>query len=155
MSSGWVYEVRPATDADLSALANLRRRWLAESQGPAGVPADPDFETRLAQWWQRMADRRHTWIATRASQAIGMAAVVTFERMPEPGRPTARWGYVSQVWVDPGCRRHGVGGALLAQLADWARGEGLVRLVVNSSEAGRGLYAAHGFHDAGLLARQL
>ena len=133
------YAVRPATAADWPAVADCRRRWSAEHAEVAAEASeasviDPDFEDRLADWWRRMADRRHTWLAWAGERPIGMAALVVVERMPSPGRPTARWGYVAQVWVDPAYRRAGVATALMGELLAWSRDACLVRLVLNPSE---------------------
>jgi len=143
------YAVRPAADGDLSAVADCRRRWVGER----GEVVDADFEARMGDWWRRMADRRHTWLAWAGEQPIGMAALVVFERMPAPGSPTARWGYVAQVWVDPAYRRAGVASALMGEVLTWARQESLVRLVLNPSEISRPMYAALGFRPADDLLR--
>ncbi len=145
------YAVRPAGEDDLAAVTDCRRRWVSELvEGAAG---DPDFEARMADWWRRMADRRQTWLACSGERAIGMAALVVFERMPALGSPTASWGYVSQVWVDPAYRRIGVATALMDKLVAWAHEQGLVRLVLNPSELSRPMYAALGFRPADELLR--
>ena len=152
------YAVRPATAADWPAVADCRRRWSAEHAEVAAEASeasviDPDFEDRLADWWLRMADRRHTWLAWAGDWPIGMAALVVFERMPAPGSPTAHWGYVSQVWVDPAYRRRGVATALMGAAIEWAREQQMVRLVLNPSEISRPMYAALGFRPADDLLR--
>jgi len=143
------YAVRPAGPDDLAAVTDCRRRWVAERTDAS----DPGFEDRMADWWVREADRRATWLAWAGEQPIGMAATVIFERMPAPGAPTARWGYVSQVWVDAAYRRRGVASTLMGAVIAWARREGLVRLVLNPSDESRPMYAALGFREASDLLR--
>ncbi len=173
MSTPPAYAVRRATEDDLAAVSDCRRRWVAERRSAAaagaaaataaaagaaaataaGADDDPDFEARMADWWLRMADRRHTWLAWAGDWPIGMAALVVFERMPAPGSPTAHWGYVSQVWVDPAYRRRGVATALMGAAIEWAREQQMVRLVLNPSEISRPMYAALGFRPADDLLR--
>jgi GNAT superfamily N-acetyltransferase len=143
------YAVRPATAADGPAVQALREGWDREER--IGAPVDEGFADRFAAWWQRQAGTRHTWLAWAGEQPVGMAALVRFERMPAPGQPDRAWGYVSQVWVEPGWRRHGVATALLDAAISWAQAQQLVRLVVNPSEAGARVYAAAGFRSAAEL----
>jgi len=49
--------VRLAEDADLPALARLRRELTVEQEGDRG---DPEFEERFAAWWARESGCRIT-----------------------------------------------------------------------------------------------
>jgi len=147
------YAVRSAGARDLTAVADCRRRWVAERTAEIDMADDPGFDARMAQWWAREADRRVTWLAWAGERPIGMASAVLFERMPAPGAATARWGYVSQVWVDAAYRRRGVATTLMGALIDWARREDLVRLILNPSDESRPMYAALGFREATDLLR--
>ena len=147
------YAVRLALPGDLAAVASCRRRWAAEGRPGAAEPDDGDFERRMEQWWTQEASRRVTWLAWSGTHAIGMAAAVVFHRMPSPGRATARWAYVSQVWVDAAYRRRGVGTDLMGAVLGWSQAEGMVRLVLNPSDAARTLYGRLGFRPADDLLR--
>jgi GNAT superfamily N-acetyltransferase len=61
--------------------------------------------------------------------------------------------YVYAMWVAPDARGAGVGRALVEAVADWARGRGCDRLVLNvteTNEVARRFYAACGFADTGV-----
>ncbi|HOF63156.1 MAG TPA: GNAT family N-acetyltransferase [Dermatophilaceae bacterium] len=155
------YAVRPAVAGDAAAVADARRRWAREQRSAELVDADDGFEARFDQWWEETEGRRHTWIAVPqvdgheavGVEAVGMVQLTVFSRMPSPGQPTGRWAYVGQVWVEPAYRRHGVATALMRAAIEWARREGMLRLVLNPSEMSRPMYAALGFRSASDLLR--
>jgi GNAT superfamily N-acetyltransferase len=61
--------------------------------------------------------------------------------------------YVYAMWVAPDARGTGLGRALVEAVADWARGRGCDRLVLNvteTNEVARRFYAACGFAETGV-----
>jgi GNAT superfamily N-acetyltransferase len=140
--------VRVAGPADVAALAGLRAGW-------EGVSSDPGFEQRLAVWLAAEGDRRTVWLAEVAGQPAGMASVLEYRRMPWPGRPEARWGYVGNMFVRPQQRGRGLGSALLRELVAAAERRGYARLVVRPSAEARALYARAGFAPADGSAEEL
>ncbi len=99
--------IRQTDDRDIPALAQLRRQW-AEEQ--AGRPLeDNGFDDQFAQWYAAESSRRTTFLAEIDSDAVGMVNLALFERMPRPGLPASRWGYLSNAFVLPEYRSRGVG----------------------------------------------
>jgi GNAT superfamily N-acetyltransferase len=131
--------VRVAGAADVAALAALRARW------SAGMDADTGFEQRMAAWLADEGNRRTTWLATVADEPVGMASMLEYRRMPRPGRPDSRWGYVSNMFVRAEHRNGGVATALLDAIIDAADERGYARLVLSPSEAALPLYESAGF----------
>jgi GNAT superfamily N-acetyltransferase len=135
---------------DLHALAGLRRAW-AEEQASAEVEApgfEAGFEAEFAAWFEREHDQRVTWLALSADRPVGMLNLLVFTRMPRPGRPTSRWGYLANFFVLAGHRGAGIGGRLLETCVEYADGEGFVRIVLSPSERSRTLYRRSGFASA-------
>ena len=143
------YVVRQATSADLPALTTLRAAWGA-SQGRC---AGGDLGERLRRWWERQGGLRAAWLATEGERPVGMVNLAVFERMPHEGVPDARWAYLANLWVEPDRRRRGLASALVTAAVDWARAEGMERVVLNPSETSRPLYQALGFRPADDLVR--
>ncbi|WP_353950526.1 GNAT family N-acetyltransferase [Knoellia sp. S7-12] len=65
---------------------------------------------------------------------VGMANAAIFERMPVPGTGSGRWIYVANVFVLPEHRRQGIAADLMSAITQWARAEGMVRIVLAPSE---------------------
>ncbi len=82
-----------------------------------------------------------------------MANAAIFERMPVPGTGSARWIYVANVFVLPDHRRQGIAADLMSAIVDWARAEGMVRIVLAPSEMSIPFYASLGFRAADDLMR--
>ena len=134
--------IRIAGPADVAALAALRRAWTEEDYGRT---ADEGFEARYAEWFGRESGRRVFWLAEAGGAPAGMVTLVTFERMPRPGRDSGSWGYLSNAYVAPGQRSRGVGSALLEALLADAAERGFIRVVLRPSERAIPLYQRFGF----------
>jgi GNAT superfamily N-acetyltransferase len=136
--------VRPAGAEDLEVLAGLRRRWNEEQRG--GPLEDPDFDVRFRAWWDAEHDTRTFFLAFVDGQAVGMANVKHYVRMPAAGMASAgHWGYVGNVFVLEEHRDAGIGRALMEHIADWARDRGYAHLRLAPSERSFPFYARLGF----------
>ena len=140
--------IRQAEDADLAAVALLRRQWTQE-QG--GASDDPGFDERFAAWFARESSRRIIWLAEADGGLVGMMNLVVFERMPRPGRAPSRWGYLGNAFVLAAYRNQGIGGQLLSALLGYADEKGFVRVVLSPSERSVPLYERAGFGPADAL----
>jgi GNAT superfamily N-acetyltransferase len=107
------------------AITSLRFPWSGDDER--------DFESRIAAWLAAEGERRTTWLAARDDLPVGMASLFEYRRMPRPGRPDSRWGYVSNMFVRDDFRNRGIGSALLAALITAAVERSYARLVVSPS----------------------
>lgn len=131
--------IRVAGIADAPALAELRALWIASDV------ADPEFEQRMATWVAAEGGRRTTWLATIAERPVGMASLFEYRRMPKPGQPDSRWGYLGNMFVREQHRNRGIGSALLAAVVASADARGYARLVLSPAPAARDFYRRAGF----------
>ncbi|MFJ1454796.1 GNAT family N-acetyltransferase [Nocardia sp. N2S4-5] len=141
--------IRQTDDRDIPALAQLRRQW-AEEQ--AGRPLeDNGFDEQFAQWYAAESSRRTTFLAEIDSDAVGMVNLALFERMPRPGLPASRWGYLSNAFVLPEYRSRGVGTALLNALIEHARARACARIVLSPTTRSVPFYQRADFTPATML----
>ena len=95
------------------------------------------------------------WLALDGDDAtvpVGLALLMVHEHPPRiTGRE--KRGYVTSVFVERAHRRRGHGRALMDAVVDFARAEGLKRVMLRSSDDGRRLYASVGFRALDVLAR--
>jgi GNAT superfamily N-acetyltransferase len=116
----------------------LRALW-------TGAGAEADFERRMAAWLDAEGDRRTTWLAALGDAPVGMASLFEYRRMPRPGQPDSRWGYVSNMFVREEARNRGIGRALLTEIIDAADERGYARLVLSPSAPSLAFYRRAGF----------
>jgi GNAT superfamily N-acetyltransferase len=156
--AGRVIVIRLASEADLPALADLRRESTFELY-PARE--DDGFGERFAAWYERESSRRLTWLAedkglaANEGLAVGMMNFVLFERMPRPGPDPGRWGYLANAYVRPDYRNRGIGGRLLGAVLAYADDRGFARVVLSPSQRSIPFYRRAGFGPAdSLLSRE-
>jgi GNAT superfamily N-acetyltransferase len=131
--------VRVAGAGDSGAVASLRSLW------SAGAREEPDFEGRMAAWLAAEGDRRTIWIASLGDAPVGMASLFEYRRMPRPGHPDSRWGYVGNMFVREDLRNRGIGAALLTAIIDAADRRGYARLALSPSARALPFYRRAGF----------
>ena len=130
--------VRKTGAEDHRALALLRALWT--SGGP-----DPGLERRMADWLAADGERRTTWLAVLGAEAVGMASMLEYRRMPRADRPDSRWGYLSNMFVRDDHRNRGIGSALLAAVVATADERGYARLVLSPTGRALPFYRRAGF----------
>jgi GNAT superfamily N-acetyltransferase len=148
MASATKAVIRQADDADLAAIARLRRELTEEQDGDRG---DPEFEERFAAWWARESSRRIMWLAELDHRPVGAMNLAVFERMPRPGRTPSRWGYLANAFVLAPYRNQGIGGQLLGAVLGYASENGFVRVVLSPTERSVPFYQRAGFGPADAL----
>ena len=146
---GSVTTIRQAGEADIPALARLRHVW-SEEWAEQSI-SDPGFAERFAEWYAAEAGRRITFVAELDGELVGMVNLVLFERMPKPGRPDSRWGYLGNAFVLAAHRDRGVGAQLIEALVAHARELGCVRIVLSPSDRSVPFYQRAGFGPATML----
>jgi GNAT superfamily N-acetyltransferase len=146
-----VIEIRPATDADLTAVARLRWQWVTEKQGPSPSGDEDEFVREFTQWARQHTESHRCVVAVHANAVIGMGWLAILQRVPTPQALTRASGDVQCVYVTPEHRDGGVGGQVIDALLDFARELGLIRVTVHSSSRAVSAYERHGF----TMSRQL
>ncbi len=126
--------VRRAGADDSAALARLRWLWRTTERGEHGL-SEADFDTAFARWWAERRSRHVGFIAERGDDAVGMAWLAVFERVPQPSRLERLAGNMQSVFVLDEFRNHGIGRALVEAVIAEARSRGLGYLIVHPSRA--------------------
>jgi ribosomal protein S18 acetylase RimI-like enzyme len=76
-----------------------------------------------------------------AACGIGMTAT----RVPGPGNPSGRYGYIQSMVTDERARRQGLARQILAALLDRFVADGVTRVDLHASTMGEPLYVSEGF----------
>ena len=137
--------VRAVRPDEWQALRDLRLRALTEDVTAFGSTLEI-ARTRTDDDWRRYADdgeKSVTFVAVSGARFVGMAR----GRVLDDG-DAGLFG----MWVAPNARRGGAGRRLVLAVLDWARTQGVLRVVLDVAEErapARALYAACGFVETG------
>lgn len=147
------FTVRPATQADLASLVELRA-YLLDGTAASYSSKTPED---AARW--RAAYR--TWLSTRLDESdcvqliaaehkksgkvLGCATAIIDERAPAPDCLNGLSGWVQSVVVDPQWRGQGIARRLMQYLLRWFSNRGVACVVLQSTEAAGRLYQNLGF----------
>lgn len=137
--------IRVAGEADVGALAALRRAWNEES---AGGPIDDDeFDAKFVAWWEVERASRTFFLAEVGGIAVGMVNVKRYDRMPVAGWASSGgwWGYVGNMFVLPDRRNAGIGRVLMEEVIAWAGRARMEHLRLSPSQLAKPFYARLGF----------
>ncbi len=133
-------EILTLVQAEMAALASMDARFKLR----------PDAMSRYATYLrERMREVDSAlFVAERDGRVVGLGVASTRGQATffEP----ARTGYISDLLVEPSCRRRGIGTMLLERMTKWFRGMGLevVRLhVASCNESAREFWRARGASD--------
>jgi GNAT superfamily N-acetyltransferase len=142
--------VRVAAEADIGAVASLRRAWNEENA--EGAIDDSGFERAFAEWWEAERSSRTFFVAELEGRAVGMANVKRYDRMPVAGRASGGWwGYVGNVFVLAEHRDGGIGGVLMDAIIQWAAQEGMEHLRLAPSPRSASFYERLGFSPGAVV----
>lgn len=136
--------IRRAVADDAYLLARLRHQ-LWDEVNPER-PATSDYREQLYVYLYETIAAGTTigWLAEAAGRPTGMLTLLLHAYPPLPTTENRR-GYVSALYVVPEQRRQGLGRALMETVIGFAEEQGLQRLELRTTDAGRPLYAALGF----------
>jgi L-amino acid N-acyltransferase len=139
------YSVRPATKDDLKAIVGIYN-W-AVNQTFATIDSEPLDAEEAQAWWEMHGKRSLLLVSVDETGVIGWARLL----------PWKQRGYdvvECLVYVDPVHHGTGIGGALLTELIEGARGLGyltIVATIATDNRAGLALYTKYGFAVVGTI----
>ncbi len=136
--------VREITADDWELMRDVRLSALAEAPSAFGSTYAREVAFGEPQWRGRINERSVIYFAQGAPDEApaGLAGVYVEDGTPD----------LVSMWVRPGCRGQGVGGALVEAAASWARGHGFCTLflwVTESNPAAMRFYERCGFAVTG------
>jgi GNAT superfamily N-acetyltransferase len=85
------------------------------------------------------------WVADDHGTIVGTVWLGLFEKIPNPVAEPEMHGYVSNLYVQPERRGHGMGGALLAAAMQACDARRVDAVILWPTPESRSLYERHGF----------
>lgn len=121
--------IRQATQADIPMLVTLRMALFCEVGELSEPLADLDLWQATSRYFgtAQAEESARSWVAEVDGEVVASATLALFVRPPYPGNLAGREGYLLNMCTLPAHRRQGLAGALLDQMADYARAQQLGR----------------------------
>lgn len=139
------YTIRPATIVDIPHLVSHREQMFRDMN----IAADFDDMRPAFELWLRHALPSRTyrgWLAVAPDGEIaGGSGLLVIPWPPGPMSMDPRCGFVFNVYTTAEHRKRGVARALMHEMHEWCRGEGIERVVLNASTFGHSLYESMGY----------
>jgi len=140
-------EVRTATSADASSLAELRWEFRSES---VVFSEKSHFIEECTNWFE-CALVSNQWVTTVAEYngaLVGCMCLQCIEKVPSPEQHTRHWGYLTNSYVSPNNRNNGVGKKMLKNIVQLGKERKLELIIVWPSIEAVSLYKYAGFRLA-------
>jgi GNAT superfamily N-acetyltransferase len=149
-----VYRIRRATAADAGVLARHRAEMFRDMGDLPDGLHDTLVEASRAYFTQAIAEGGYIgWVAELddpSREIVAGAGLQLRELLPRPDGARQRLvrgpqALVLNVYTERAWRRGGVADALMRELLQWCRGNGIESVVLHASDEGRPLYEKLGF----------
>ena len=104
---------------------------------------DADYQAKLTK---ELGEGTCTaWVIKDQNRIIASGSVSFVSMVPTPTDPQSRVAYIHSLYTELDFRRRGFSNRLMNVIVDYCKSQGLKRLILNTSEAGKGNYIKIGF----------
>jgi GNAT superfamily N-acetyltransferase len=142
-----VVHARPATPEDVAEVLRLAALMFEA----IGTPVDAQWTTAAAgHLLSRIGDDVAVFVVDspdHEERLIAVAAGSIQRRLPVPGRPEGRAGFVQWVSTDDRYRRRGASRSVMSALMAWFEESGVEVVELHATPPGEPLYRSLGFDD--------
>ena len=144
------FRVRSAEQSDGLELARLRWDFTLEDHADEAIESRRTFTERFTERWTSFCESGRWFVAVAEHVAIdgrllGCVWLETVDRVPRPIPHADEMGYITNVYVEPAWRNHGIGTDLLRVVVSQAQSRGFGELFVWPSDASVEFYKRVGF----------
>jgi GNAT superfamily N-acetyltransferase len=139
--------IRPGTTDDAPELARLRWQLYTEYEPDIDEPFDV-YRDRFVAFATEILARPdwRVWVAEEDGGLVATMWVQSVPRVPAPGRrEPSPMAYLTNCYVEPPLRSHGLGSRMLAGLIDDCRSEGFELMFTFPADPAYGFYERAGF----------
>jgi GNAT superfamily N-acetyltransferase len=141
--------IRLARSGDSRGLANLRYRFRTEIE--SATETKSRFLRRCTSWmrkhFQSGSSPWRCWVLDDGKQLLGHVCVQLLEKVPNPVNEPELHAYVTNFYVVPEMRSHGVGKKLLKKALSWCRARGTDAIILWATPGSRSLYRRCGLAE--------
>ncbi|PKN62076.1 MAG: hypothetical protein CVU57_26250 [Deltaproteobacteria bacterium HGW-Deltaproteobacteria-15] len=145
------FTLREATESDIAKLSIHHRKMFEEIWGKKGQCIDNSTGNELEQEYSRKLRAElpggscKSWLIEKDGQVAASGAITIVSFVPTPTDLSSRVAYLHSVYTEPGMRGNRFSGVIVKAALAYCRTNGIKRVILNASEAGRPIYERIGF----------
>ena len=142
--------IRVATLSDLSQVVRLRMCLFSESSNGMSPSENEATEQANRMFFQQNLDSplSRTWVAEIERNIVAIGTLAYFVRPPHPRNLSGKEAYLLNMYTLPEYRKRGLASEIVSEAMSYAQREGLKRIWLHASDAGRPVYEAAGFRTS-------
>jgi GNAT superfamily N-acetyltransferase len=143
--------IRIAVGEDIPHLARHHRMMFEEIREQSGTPADPSVLAVLEKEYAEKLGREFrsgtciSWVADLGNRIVSSGAISIVSYVPVPHDLSCRIAFLHSVYTEKDFRHQHHAHNITKQAADYCRNQGIRRMYLFASDAGRPLYEKSGF----------
>lgn len=138
---------RTAIEKDFLQLAKMRWDFRQESGEEIAVVEKAEFVENCLEFLHKESVNYVYWIAENDGGIVSHIFVNRIKLVPRPCRIEDSFAYLTNTYTKPEFRGKGIGGELLKNVIEWAKGEDFELLLVYPSEESVNFYERLGFEN--------
>jgi len=137
---------RKATTEDIDFLVRSRLEFIQVSETDANYDA---MQENIRQYFTKnlSEDRCDTLLAEADEKIIGTGIIFYYDSVPSVFNPLGKNAYITNMFVEEGYRRQGIGSAILNELIALAKARNYEIIILQPTETGKYLYKKQGFSE--------
>lgn len=144
------YKIRKATERDIPQLSIHHSEMFKEIWKNKGKSQGDSESFELGNAYSQKLNRElgnlcRCWVIETGRELVASGALTIVSFVPIPDDSSSRVGYLHSMYTDKRYRGRGFANLIVKAALQYCRENGIKRVVLNASEAGRPIYEKIGF----------
>ncbi|MBI5844132.1 MAG: GNAT family N-acetyltransferase [Deltaproteobacteria bacterium] len=147
-------KIREAAISDMPLLSAHHRMMFEEIWLEKGQRLDPEAAAKIeAAYAEKLASEMpggvcRAWVMEDGGQPVSSCAITNISLTPNPYDLSSRVVFLHSVFTEKTHRNRGCAQTMVRAAEEWCRENGIRRIILSASDAGRPVYRKLGFCDA-------
>ena len=146
--------ILPATPEDIPLLADHHRKMfeevvMSQTLYPKALNSERLDREYIHKLINELGTTCHAWIVKKNDgEVIASGGVSIISMVPVPNDYSCKVAYIHSIFTEDKFRNNGLARQIIDEILQFCRRQGIKRLILNASDAGRPLYEKIGFESA-------
>jgi GNAT superfamily N-acetyltransferase len=146
--------LREATESDIPRLGVHHRKMFEEILKKKGESLNPSVGKKMERTYVKKLKQELTngsckaWVIEHKDRTVASGAITIANLVPTPKDLSSSVAYLHSMYTEKEYRNKGFANLIVERAIRFCRGNGIKRVFLNASEAGRSIYEKAGFRAA-------